>query len=217
MSACCWATQRADVAQVRLRSAPARAGRRRRRRSRGKTFRRRGTRAVRGRASRRRRRCRRRTLEAAPRDARPVDQLQDARRREPPRPCGNLARRRIRSHEHERGGRPSRTASCHFPADGGAQHAAIGTEQFEAVPLRRVVAGGDLDAAGRFKGADGQADGRRGGDGQIVDLAAGSGQSGEDGVAQHGAAGPAVAADDDAAAVDDISRTPTRRPGRRAA
>ena len=102
---------------------------------------------------------------------------------------------------------PRRTAtgaaleqSLHFASLGGAEDAAIGTEQFQSIPRRRIMAGGDLDAAGRLQSPHGQTDGRRRRDAEIVDLAAGRGQSGQYRMTQHDAAGPAIAADDDASA-----------------
>src|SRR5262249_17499100 len=43
----------------------------------------------------------------------------------------------------------------HLAPLGGAEDAAIKTEQFESVPRRGIVAGGDLDAAGRLQLAHG--------------------------------------------------------------
>src|SRR5262245_30101824 len=86
-------------------------------------------------------------------------------------------------------------------AFGGAEHAAIGTEELHAVPFGGIVAGGDLDAAGRAERADRQADRRRRRDVQVVYFAAVGQEAGQYGMAQNQATGSAVAAEHDAAAV----------------
>ena len=66
------------------------------------------------------------------------------------------------------------------------------------------MAGGDLDAAGGIGGADGQSHGRGGGHAQVEDVATGGDEAGLDGVAQHHARRPAVAADDHGAALAEM-------------
>ena len=68
------------------------------------------------------------------------------------------------------------------------------------------MTGGDLDAASRVECTDGETNGRRCGDAKVMDFATGSGESGENGVSQHSPAGPAVATEDDFAAVEMLAK-----------
>jgi hypothetical protein len=61
----------------------------------------------------------------------------------------------------------------HRPARGDGEDLSLRSEQLEPVPLGRIMAGRDLDAARRVKPAHGQAAGRRRRHAQVRDLAAG--------------------------------------------
>ena len=168
-----------------------------------------------GEQGRRRRRCRPRTPEAAGADALAVDQVpapgrrcsllglavcadgaelgRTATRRAPPRSKRALTLRRLAGAED----RPSGPNSFR-PLHGAGLWLAVIWMPPAAVEV-----------------ADGQADGRRRGDADVVDLAARGGQPGQAGVAEHVAAGPAVAADDDPAAATCSRPTRRRRPAPR--
>src|SRR5260370_38312289 len=82
---------------------------------------------------------------------------------------------------------------------GGRQNTSIETKKLEPVPGRRIVAGGDLKAAGGLKSANGQAAGWRLGPGKVLHFPAGFEQSRNDSMAPHRPAGPPVATDADPA------------------
>ena len=84
----------------------------------------------------------------------------------------------------------------------GGQNRAVGAEQLHAVPRRRVVARGDLDAAGRVELANRESHGRCRRDAKIVDLAAARFQPRDDGVTQHLPAGSRIARQHDAATLE---------------
>ena len=86
-----------------------------------------------------------------------------------------------------------------FTALVAVEEQAFGVEELERVVFRRIVRGGDGDAAARAGGAHVDLDGRGGQYADIHYFAAGREQAAGDGMVQHLAARPGVAADDHAA------------------
>ena len=97
------------------------------------------------------------------------------------------------------GGRAGAIALQDFAARPGGNHAAVGRKQFQAVVGRRIVAGGDLNGAGRLEVPQQHADGGRGDDAGVDGRASEGLQPGLDGQREHSARGPAIAADQDVA------------------
>ena len=81
----------------------------------------------------------------------------------------------------------------------GRNDAPCGRKEFDAVILSGIVAGGDLDAAGRAALAQEHACGGRGQDAGVDGVSSHGLQGGSDGRRQHLAGGPAIAADQDRA------------------
>ena len=82
------------------------------------------------------------------------------------------------------------------------QHRAVGAEQFQPVPRRRVVTRGDLDRARGAQTLDRDAHGRRRANANVGRLAPRAQESGDDGVLEGVARGARVARDQDAAAAE---------------
>jgi hypothetical protein len=83
----------------------------------------------------------------------------------------------------------------------GRQDGTIRTKQFQTVPRRGIVAGGDLQPARPLQPAHRQTQRRRRSDADVLNLAAGTEQTGQHGVAKHGPAGSAILAQDDSASL----------------
>src|SRR5262249_2914781 len=90
----------------------------------------------------------------------------------------------------------------YLPADSRRQHFACRTKELQSVPLGRIMAGGDLNAAGRRQVVDGQTRGGGRAHADIGNAAADAGQPGDDGMAEHRAAWSAIPAEDDGLALD---------------
>ena len=91
---------------------------------------------------------------------------------------------------------PGAVAVQDFLAGAGGDDAAFVGEEFQAVVLDRVVAGGDLDGAGRLVFSHQHADGGRGADAGVDRPPADGLQTGMNRLGEHPARGPAVASDD---------------------
>ena len=83
------------------------------------------------------------------------------------------------------------------PNDG---HVVAAADEFERVPLGRIVAGGDRDRAGRAGAGHGELDGRSRHHAEFHDLTARRKESGDQRVLEHGAGRAGIPPDHDAAA-----------------